>query len=516
MNEARSSRYRRSYVVLIVLALIYLAAELELNPTNRFFDYDEAIYISQSAPTMQPAHWAAHRARGIAWLLEPVAGYGASLQTIRIYLMLLSALLFLCGFALWISIIGEAAPLAAWIFGGTWLALFYGAEAMPNHFTALFVVITVAATLRAGSSRFGGWSFVAGLAMTATALLRPTDASCVLLGILAWQWMARRKLAWRRLLPPAAGVAVGWAQWLWEAETLFGGIAERFRQAGRLAGGLGVTVLDHLRAADGPLLGGDRDISTGALLWWIGLVAASIYGATRTSNRRSAAAAALSAGLASTFTYFFLTRSQQVGTWAPVISPRFLSPAYALLSIPAATGCILLVRAGHRYGRVVAACSIAGLLLAGGAWQVWQWNVAERIARREFRFRESNRLAAAAIRKLRDGRDCLLISQFPEPQIRYSAGCDQALRKPYVFRRAGGLRDLARPDLQRFALVYPPPFPDQALALRGWRVIRPEGTRNILLFAEPEPSASSGSEPLESRPETVPPANDLPSPPDGH
>lgn len=516
MVEARSSRRLRTYVLLILLALVYLAAEFRLNSIDRFFDYDEAIYISQSAPAMQPAHWAAHRARGMAWLLAPIAALGSPLSTIRIYLMLLSALLFLCGFALWVPIVGEAAPLAAWIFGGTWLALFYGAEAMPNHFTALFVIITVAATVRIRSSRLGIWGLMAGLAMTATALLRPTDASCVLVGILAWQATARHEFAWRRLLPVTAGVAVGWAQWLWEAETRFGGIAERFHQAGQLAGGFGVTVLEHLRAADGPLLGGDRSVSTGALLWWVGLIALSVYGVARMSTRRSAAAAGLATGLASTLTYFFLTRGEQMGTWAPVISPRFLSPAYALLSIPAAVGCMLLIQASHRHGRVAAICSIGALLLAGGLWQVWQWNVAERIAQREFRFRESNRLAAATIRKLRDGRDCLLISQFPEPQIRYSAGCEQALRKPYVFRRTGGLQDLARPDVQRFALVYPPPFPEQALALQGWRVIRPKGTRNILLFEEPEPSFSSDSEPPESRPEIDPPANGQPSPPDGH
>lgn len=490
MIDRPARRRRTVYGLLLLTAGLYLLAELRLNPTDRFFDYDETIYISQDSPTMTPAHWAAHRARGMAWLVAPLSANGASLPQIRLYLMILSATLLFLGFSLWIPLIGMAAPLAAVLYGGTWLALFYGAEAMPNHFTALFALIAVAAYARRRSGGGALWDGLAALAMAATALMRPTDASCLFAGLVCFEifdWRARRG---RRLIPFALGLTVGWAQWLWEAEARFGGVAERFREAGHLAGGLSFAVLAQLRAADGPVLGGDRYTTPACVFWWLGIFALSLYGGIRASRRREAAATALLTGMASTITYFFFIRSTQLGTWAPVISPRFLCPAYALLAIPAAVGCVELVRGNARQRRAIGGLVGIALSVVIAVWLAWQWNVASRIATQQYALRERYRMTAETIRHLRDGRPCVLISQFPEPQIRYSSGCREARRKPYVFRRPGGLADLKRPGAQRFVLVYPPPFPDEALAMRGWTVVRQRGAPRALLFVEPEPEAT--------------------------
>jgi hypothetical protein len=455
---------------------------------------------------MTPAHWAAHRARGMAWLVAPLSAAGVSLAGIRVFLMVLSAILLFTAFALWVPLIGAVAPLAAVLYGGTWLALFYGAEVMPNHFTALFALITVGAYVRRRSGGAVYWNVVAVAAMATTALLRPTDASTLFAGLVVVELLVNRGRAWRDLVPLTAGLAVGWGQWLWEAETRFAGVVARFHRASELAGGVGFDVVAQLRAADGPLLGGDRYTSPACVLWWLGLFSLSLYGALRPSLRRTTAVVAVAAGLASTVTYFFFIRGTQTGTWAPVISPRFLCPAYALLAIPAAVGCVTLLHGIGKRSRAIAVLSAVTLAAVIGLWQVWQWQVAERIATRQYAVRESQRVTARAIRRLRQDRPCLLISQFPEPQVRFSSGCREAHRKPYVFRRSEGLADLKRQGEQRFVLVHPPPYANGALAMRGWRVVRPPGTHNILLFVEPVAEGVNAEAPPSSRADSAPPA----------
>ena len=260
-------------------AVIYLAAELWINPTDRFFDYDEAIYISQSAPSTQPAHWAAHRARGMAWLVAPVAGLGASPPEIRLYLMLLSATLLLLGFAIWVPPRGGSGADRRLVFrrhlAGVVLRRGSDAESLhrtvrPDHSRRVLATT--------GWRDHAGTGVAAALAMSATALLRPTDASCVLAGLVGLQFVSGRDRNWRGIVSLSIGLSVGWSQWLWEAETGFGGILKRWNTAAAIHGGLGINIVDHLRAADGPLLGGDRVISTGALLWWTGIVAFSVCG----------------------------------------------------------------------------------------------------------------------------------------------------------------------------------------------------------------------------------------------
>ncbi|MDQ1704668.1 MAG: hypothetical protein QOF18_1034, partial [Frankiaceae bacterium] len=246
-----------------------------------------------------------------------------------------------------------------------------GFQAMPNLYVALIAVpltALVVAYLRDPSRRWRlAWIAVC---MGAMALIRPSDAlyvtGALLVAVLAFRAAAIRA---RLLLAGvvAAGFAAGTLEWVIEAYVRFGDPIRRLHLAQKEQGGGGLhfSLPAQLHTLAGPPLcrGGCHPSTPGwAMVWWFALpvfVVAGVLLARRV--QRSAYGFAIVVGLAVAAEYVLTIKYS---------APRFLTPAYAVLLIPAAAGLIGLARrAGPRLRPAVLAV-VALAVLAQGVGQV--------------------------------------------------------------------------------------------------------------------------------------------------
>jgi hypothetical protein len=342
--------------MLLLVAVIFVIAQLLLLPVGRDLENDEAVYLSQFSRFAVAAPWEAHRAWGVPVLLLPVNTLTDSITAMRVYLAVVSGVALVLAFRPWLRVLPEwTAPLAALLFSTSWVVLFYGSEASPNLYVAFGGVAAVGylcCVLWETADRRA----VVGLVVSAaaTALMRPTDSVWLLLpgfGAAVVATRARRVAGAGGLV---AGLAIGGAPWLVEAFVRFGGPLARLQEANAAAStdGLHFTLPLHLRLLDGSRVccfGEDRmpNVPLPGLTWWVALLALSVLGAVlmpRGRLRRSAVLA-LSSAVLIALSYVFLTGA---------VAARFLLPTYALLDVVAAAAVVALVR------RAVAAPGKAG------------------------------------------------------------------------------------------------------------------------------------------------------------
>ncbi|MEU0132720.1 hypothetical protein ABZ172_01575 [Streptomyces sp. NPDC006296] len=323
--------------------------------------WDETVYVSQVGGSAPAAFFSAPRARGISYLVAPVAAFTASTTALRICLALLSALTLVAVLWIWRRLLPTPVLVGAGaLFAGLWPTLFYGPAAMPNLWCALGSLAATGWTGRAlrgaaGPAERAG----AGAAVAFVALMRPADGFWLALPLA----LAALLLTGRRLPGLCAalvgGLVAGCAPWTAEAYAHYGGPVARLHRAGEIQGGLGwnIAVDDHLRALAGRTLCRPCDIgweNPATALWWAALpvlVAGGIVAARR-AGRGGLALLATVTGLSTAVPYLFLVE---------YAAPRFLLPAYALLAVPAAEHLRHLFARAHRARRPSAA---AGLALA--------------------------------------------------------------------------------------------------------------------------------------------------------
>ncbi|GII91171.1 hypothetical protein [Sinosporangium siamense] len=332
--------------------------------------WDESVYISQVARGVPSTHFSAPRARGVPLLVSPVAAFTSSPLAIRIYLSVISGLGLFLAYWIWLRLRpGPGVPLAAAMFAGFWVSMFYANAAMPNTWVAYCGVAGIGLWCLAerpavplggarGShrERLNLMGLVAVFA--AASLLRPTDASWLALPLLAYGLLGRRT---RATAAVAAGLSIGWAEWITEAFLTYGGPVARLKAAGtQNMTGLTFSLPDHLRALNGPLLCrfglNCGDVPLEHLAWFAALPVLAALGVWAT--RRREFVLALAAGLSLAFSYFFT-----VGYAAP----RFLLPAYALLALPVAAGLKVLWRGRWRAVRVFTAVGLGCYFALQGA-----------------------------------------------------------------------------------------------------------------------------------------------------
>ncbi|PZG19234.1 hypothetical protein [Nonomuraea aridisoli] len=356
MDEVTAGRARawigahRAHLALALVAGGYTALQLAL--TVRIgLGWDESVYLSQVARGVPAAEYTAPRARGVQLLAAPIAVLTPSVTAIRVYLSLLSGLALFLAYLPWLRLrTGVVAPLAAALFAGLWLSLLYANAAMPNMWVAYSGVAGVGLACLAETRpqpRAATAGVVAAFALAS--LLRPMDATWLALPLLAYGIARRRP---RPLLATAAGLAIGWGEWLAEALWTFGGPLARLHAAGaENATGLHFSLPDHLRALNGPLLcrfGTDcGGVPLTQAAWFAAVPVLAALGVA--AARRRAVVAALACGLSLAVSYLFT-----VGYAAP----RFLLPAYALLALPVAAGVTRLCR--RRAGAVLAFIGLLG------------------------------------------------------------------------------------------------------------------------------------------------------------
>jgi hypothetical protein len=405
---------RLAFWLLLGAGAGYFAAQLFLMPLRRPVGWDEAVYLSQVSPDMDAIFFEAWHSRGITLLVAPVTTLGGSVADVRLYLMALSAGAVTLVFKLWIPVIGLAAPIGAFLFSFTWLALYSGSVVMPNFWAAVLGVGVAASLVRRLESGTLTYALLAVAMLCAMALVRPTEAA-VVAGAMGLYVLLVRRTSWRLILGIGLGFVLGWLPWVIEMSIRFGGFGNALRAANS-RGHLGVvSITDHLLgylvstdlSAEPPSDG----FAAAGLLWWgLLVVLATIALRRRDAPARSIALLATVTTLSLALEYIVLVS---------FTASRFLLPAYAFAAIPAAIGLRSLVRGGTP-ARVLGVV----VLVAMVPWALWQGEVAGRVEASESRV--GRRLVAAGLllRDLADGRQCSFVSPGAYPQVQFASGCD--------------------------------------------------------------------------------------------
>ena len=339
---------------LVAVGVAFTAAELVFVSPRMGLSWDETVYVSQVSGHAPAAWFDPARARGIPLLVAPVAALTSSVAALRVYLSVASGLGLTVALWTWRRLRPAwVLGLAGVLFGGLWVAQYYGPQAMPDMWSALGCLAAVGCFLRAGKAGLAGL----GASVAFVTLVRPGDAvylaaPLVLAAVLVWR-------SWPRAAVVAGGLVAGGAEWVVEAYARFGGIASRLHAAGAEQGGFGLhfALPDELRALNGPTL--CRPCTIGVRypeldLWWFllpVLVALAILaarprargawgdgsprsGGSRGSSPWASTVLPTVCGLCVAGQYLFMIN---------YAAPRFLLPAYALLAVPAADGLAFLI-----------------------------------------------------------------------------------------------------------------------------------------------------------------------------
>jgi hypothetical protein len=342
---------------LVLAGLAFTASQLLFVSPRMGLSWDESVYVSQVSGHASAAWFDPARARGIPLLVAPVAALTGSVAALRVYLSVASGLGLVLALWTWRPVRRAwVLGLAAVLFGGLWVAQYYGPQAMPDIWSALGCLAAVGCFLR-WACGLGGVGALAGLGacMAFVTLVRPGDAVFLAVPLLAaallWRAAGAAGAAalagarrWAVIGAVVAGLAAGGAEWVIEAYARFGGVIARLHAAGAEQGGFGLHLAlgDELKALNGPTLCrpcviGVRDPELD--LWWFALpvvVALGILAARRIGGPGMFSGALLAAACAGCLAaqYLFLIN---------YAAPRFLLPAYAVASIPAADALAWLV-----------------------------------------------------------------------------------------------------------------------------------------------------------------------------
>jgi hypothetical protein len=467
---------------LILVCLCFFVLQWMLFPHDRPPAWDESVYISQVTPGVEAAYFAAWRARGITLLVAPAIAVGASLAELRLSLIVLATLGTGLALSVWRPLIGMAAPVAAFLFSFTWIALLNGSQVMPNFWTAVLGLIAAGFTVRWRESGHARHAVLAAAALAATALVRPTEATVIFV-ILGSFVLLSRKRSWSMVGALLVGLAIGWAPWLIEMSLRFGGPLQALREAaaGHIASApITQNLLRHLSYTDGELLKTVAPLP--GVIWWVMLGILSVVGLLRaaTHAERTAAVVASLIALAVAIEYM---------VFVPALAPRFLLPAYAFAAIPASIGVVSLFR-GRGFLRVAGVV----VVLFAVPWAIWQAHVAQRVESASSTVNGRFREVGEQIRGLAAGHSCSVMSRSGLPQIQLASGC--VVRE---LPRAGGptrqeLEGLSsRGDLV-FVIMTRPPSPGSPLeVVRPIRARDPIGSlgpkRPWLIYELPESTA---------------------------
>ncbi|NEC92629.1 hypothetical protein [Streptomyces sp. SID12501] len=418
----RSARRSRGDVALAVVAGAFALAQLLLVRPGMGLGWDESVYVSQVASHAPASFFSAPRARGVPLLVAPVAAWSSSTALLRIYLAVLSGLALFLALRAWRGLFpARVLATAGALFATLWVTLFYGPQAMPNYWVAVGALAGTGCFLRAQANRFDRTAlWGVGLSAALMAWMRPTDAVWASLPPLVLLVCVRR---WRRpalLMALVGGLAAGAAEWVIEAYVSYGGLAQRLSDASRIQGGLGwnIAVGDQLRALGGRTL--CRPCTSAAppvleTLWWcvLPLLAALAAVAAVRARRPVASLVPLACAASAAFPYLFL-----IGYAAP----RFLLPAYALLSVPVAGLLVHLVRAP---GRIRRPLTVTLLTLALAGHLAVQFAVLEHTVRRTTAAHREWAAVAAGLHRMGVRPPCLVTGENDVP-IAYYAGCSSA------------------------------------------------------------------------------------------
>jgi hypothetical protein len=461
---------------LVGIAAAFSLAQLVFVAPHLLLSWDEVVYVSQVSGHAPAAYFDPARARGVPLLVAPVAMLTSSVLALRIYLSVLS------GLGLFLALLAWRGLRPAWVlalagivYGGLWVSLYYGPQAMPDEWVAFCALAAAGLFVRAAARGSTGpessgqraptaWWLLAGLAasLAIAALVRPGDAVFLAGALVVAVIVVPAWRQWRLAAAIAIGFAAGSADWVVEAYLRFGGPFARLHAAGAEQGGFGLhfALWDEFRALNGPTL--CRPCTVGLRypvisVWWLALPVIVALGliVARRSGWLGSCALATCCALAIAFQYLFLI---------DYAAPRFLLPAYALLAIPVADAMSWLVngvRTDLRPG-VIALLGAVLLVQLFVQYTVLAHQVNEKISY----FGDYTRIAAD-LHKLGVRQHCLIKGEQYIP-IAYYAGCESA--PPGASAPAG-----TRVAVLEFPGTSPPGY------ARHWQVHALPGVRSKLL-----------------------------------
>ncbi len=434
-----------------MVASVFTVVQLVVVVPGSGLGWDESVYVSQVSPYAPAAFFSAPRARGITLLAAPAALLGHDPVVVRVWFALLSGGALFGSFRVWRTILPPAVLVSgAGLFATLWVTLLYGSQAMPNLWVAYGALVAVGCFLLPPSR--GTYAGLAA-AMALVCLMRPSDGMWLALP-LAVAALATKEPG--RLLPLAVGTGLGLSPWVMEAHLRYGGLAARLHRAGEIQGGFSCQFAfgAQLRALTGRTL--CRPCSDVAwahpetALWWFALPVAVSVGITVGRGRRRPLVLASATAVVVSAPYLFL-----IGYAAP----RFLLPAYALLSLPAAQALVYAAQTWRRPATAVLALALAGHLTV-------QYAVLAGAATRHREVREAYKRTAGELRRHGIRPPCT-VSGHEAVRVAYALGC--------ASRQVGGhdgsiLADAlqAMSCRQPVALLTPNGAPPPAFA-RTWR-----------------------------------------------
>lgn len=122
---------------LVAAGAAFTAAELLFVSPRMGLSWDEVVYVSQVSGHAPAAWFDPARARGVPLLVAPLAALTGSVAALRVYLSVASGV----GLALALWTWRRLRPawllgLAGLLFGGLWVAQYYGPQAMPDMWSA--------------------------------------------------------------------------------------------------------------------------------------------------------------------------------------------------------------------------------------------------------------------------------------------------------------------------------------------------------------------------------------------
>ncbi|MGW5277625.1 hypothetical protein ACWEQP_34935 [Streptomyces sp. NPDC004044] len=409
--------YGRPFPWLAAVAAAFTLVQLALVVPGSGLGWDETVYVSQVSRDVPAAFFSAPRARGISYLVAPVAALTSSTATLHVYLALCSGFGLFVALWVWRRLLPPAVLAGAGaMFAGLWITLYYGPMAMPNLWCALGSLAAVGCFLRAVRETTDGKALAGlGAGVVLVALMRPSDA-CYLVLPLAVAALAVP--GWRRPAVPAVLVAallLGSAPWITEAQLHYGGVAARLHRASEIQGGLGrhLAVDDQIRALDGRTLCRPCEVPwkhpvTAA--WWFALPLLTAGGIAAAGPRRPAAVLATLVAASMATPYLFMI---------DYAAPRFLLPTYALLALPVADclrGLFTSARPGWRPSVGVLLAYALASHFAVQYWVLGHVVARSRVARQEY-------TAIADRLHLLGVRPPCVVTGFDAVPIGYYAGC---------------------------------------------------------------------------------------------
>ena len=429
---AAPAHRRRAGVALLAVGALFLILQVVLVPRPFGFSTDEVTYLAKVDPAVPELVWTPPRAWGVPVLAAPVALFSAPLAVVRAWFALLSGVGLVVAFWPWRRVLPPAvAPLAALFFGTFWVTLYYGSLAMPNLYVALGAVGLTGLFLRQLQQPTRWRLVVAAVVAALVALIRPTDSVLLVGPVVLLALGARRLRDYRLVAALLIGVFLGWLPWLVEGWLRFGGPLARLRSAESSGPqGLELSLTNAatvLRMLDGfPLYCcyGGPAAEAGALPvlltgWVVAVLLATLLGLLLAARQRlliEMVVVVLPAGALAAF-YLLLPS---------FITPRFLLPALALLSLPVGTAVVLLLTSSRGALRGL----LAGLVAVAVAVHL---GLMLPRAQRVFEVTQQDRARALqiadAVRPLTAGRSCLVLGTAPRATSFY-LGCSVRAGRP--------------------------------------------------------------------------------------